>query len=541
MRKLKILLGLSMSLLAFNATAQMNPKAKLQDALKLIQDNYVDPINDETVVDAAIKAMLGSLDPHSSYISREEVEAMNESITGNFAGIGIQFTMVADSTFIIGINADGPAAKAGLKVGDQITKVDGQSIFGKNLKNQEVMRMLRGEKGKAVNIEIVRKLQSTPINVSVVRAALVDLSINNSYMVTKNIGYIGLSIFSQSTRREMDAALKALKAQGMTKLILDLQSNGGGMVDAAIGVADEFLPTEKTVFYSVTNTGVRDYFMTGGYGVFNQGDLVVLINEATASSSEILTGALQDWDRAVIVGRRSFGKGLMQKGLTLSDGSVIRLTAARYYTPSERSIQKSYAKGKTDYFEDFNRRLASGELTESGHYQFPDSLKHTTLVNKRTVYGGGGIMPDKFVPIDTALYSPWLNSIMNIGLVSKSAFNYVQQQRETLNSKFADFETFDKGFTVSGEVIDQVFEQAKSRKIATPSNTDQVARKTIAVEIKAAIADMLYVGKGYSLRIRNEASAEFETALKILNSPSEYQRLLGKSTKQNTQKSKTKK
>jgi len=531
MKGKKILWSMLLLLIGYNAQAQMNPKIKLQDALKLIQDNYVDPVNDEQVVDVAIKAMLSDLDPHSSYISREEVEAMNASMAGSFAGIGIQFAMVADSTFVTGINADGPAARAGLQVGDQITKVDGKLIFGVGLKNQDVMNRLRGEKGKAVELSVVRKFQPALLTFNVVRAQIAELSITSCYMVNKNIGYIALSIFSQSTRREMDEALKKLKAQGMTKLILDLQSNGGGLVEAAIGVADEFLPKEKMVFYSVTNSGVKDHYLTGGFGQFNTGDLVVLIDESTASSSEILTGALQDWDRAVIVGRRSFGKGLMQKGLQLADGSVIRLTAARYYTPSGRSIQKPYAKGKTDYFEDFNRRMASGELTEGGHINFPDSLRYSTLVNKRTVYGGGGIMPDKFVAIDTALYSAWLNKLMNSGLVTAAAFNDVQQNRESLLKTYPTFESFNESFTIRNAMLNHIFDSATARKIKLPAKTDVAAQKAIAVELKAEMADMLYVGKSYAIQVRNEANNSFDTALSLLKSQADYNGLLaGKQT-----------
>lgn len=522
-------------LFVFATRAQMNPKIKLQDALKLIQDNYVDPVNDEHVVDAAIKAMLGDLDPHSSYVNREEVEAMKESMTGSFAGIGISFAVVSDSTFVTGINPDGPAAKVGLQVGDRIITIDGQPVFGKSLKNQEVMRMIRGEKGKAVKLGVIRKSLATSLEFNVIREQIAELSITASYMVSKNVGYISLSIFSQSTRREMDAALKKLKALGMTKLILDLQSNGGGLVEAAIGVADEFLPPEKMVFYSVTNSGVKDHYLTGGFGQFMSGNLVVLIDESTASSSEILTGALQDWDRAVVVGRRSFGKGLMQKGLELSDGSVIRLTAARYYTPSGRSIQKPYAKGKSDYFLDFNRRMASGELTQGGHINFPDSLKHTTLTNKRTVYGGGGIMPDKFIPIDTALYSVWLNRLMNSGKVSQAAFSYVQQNRQSLNNNYPDFETFNQTFSIDEKMIDYLIHGLVDQGIKIPAMTDPVARKTVGVELKAEIAEMLFLGKGYALRIRNQASSAFNTAFAILNNQSDYNELLsGKSTKTST-------
>lgn len=538
--KKKLIIAALLMLGSGTVHAQMNPKLKLQDALKVIQDNYVDPVNDERVVDAAIKAMLGNLDPHSSYVSREEAEAINNSMMGSFAGIGIQFTMIADSTFITGINADGPAFRAGLKVGDQIKTVDGKSILGMNLKNQEVMNLLRGEKGKAVKLGIVRKLQPIPLEFTVNREQIAELSITASYMITKQIGYIALSIFSQSTRREIDAAIKRLQDQGMTKLILDLQSNGGGLVEAAIGVADEFLEKDKTVFYSVTNSGVRDYMMSGGFGRFYTGELVILIDEATASSSEILTGALQDWDRAVVVGRRSFGKGLMQKGIQLADGSAIRLTAARYFTPSDRSIQKPYTKGKTDYFEDFNRRMASGELKEQGHINLPDSLKHTTLTNKRTVYGGGGIMPDKFVPIDTAIYSTWMNKTMTSGLVAKAAFDLVQQERESLNQRYPNFDAFNQNFQVENDAIDKIFTGAVARGIRIPSKTDDVARKALALEMKAEIADMLFIGKGYALRVRNESSNAVSTAVELLNNPAEYNRLLGVGNTKTIKKTKTK-
>lgn len=516
---------MGVSFFALNAQAQMNPKVKLEKALSLIQQNYVDPVPDEPIVDAAIKAMLASLDPHSSYMNREEAEAMKQSLTGSFAGIGIQFSMVNDSTFITGVNPDGPAAKAGLKLGDQIISVDGKSIFGKSLKNQQVMQMIRGEKGKVVELDI-KRMQQQPLHLSVMRESIAELSINTSYMVDKNTGYISLAVFSQSTRREMDEALKSLKAQGMTKLILDLQSNGGGLVEAAIGVADEFLPKGAEVFYAVTNSGVHDNYMTGGFGQFTDGQLVVLIDESTASSSEILTGALQDWDRAVVIGRRSFGKGLMQMGLSLPDGSVIRLTQARYFTPSGRSIQKPYGNSKTDYFQDFNRRMASGELTDASHIHFPDSLKYKTRKSQRIVYGGGGIMPDKFVPIDTAIYSSWMAKTMNSGLTTKIAFDYVQQQRERLMNTYKDFPSFNKAFEVPATLLDQLYKQAQTIKITLPAAGNQVAKKALNLELKAEIAGQLFIGRGYELQVRNQASKAFTEAMAILNDNKIYNRFL---------------
>lgn len=539
-RNLTTIAVLGISLLALNTRAQMNPKVKLEKALSLIQQNYVDPVPDEPIVDAAIKAMLASLDPHSSYMNREEAEAMKQSLTGSFAGIGIQFSMVNDSTFVTGVNPDGPAAKAGLKLGDQIISIDGKGIFGKSLKNQNVMRMIRGEKGKAVVLDIKRAQQKQPLHLNVMREAIAELSINTSYMVDKNIGYISLAAFSQSTRREMDEALKNLEAQGMTKLILDLQGNGGGLVEAAIGVADEFLPKATEVFYAVTNSGVHDNYMAGGFGRFMDGELVVLIDESTASASEILTGALQDWDRAVVIGRRSFGKGLMQMGLGLDDGSVIRLTQARYFTPSGRSIQKPYGKSTTDYFQDINRRMASGELTDASHIHFPDSLKYKTRKSQRTVYGGGGIMPDKFVPIDTAVYSSWMARTMNSGLTTKIAFDYVQQQRERLTNTYKDFSFYNKTFEVPEVLIDQLYKQAKAIKIVLPASGNQVARKALAVEMKAEIAGQLFVGRGYELQVRNQASKAFTEAMTILKDNKTYNRLLDNnpSATKNTTKTK---
>ena len=532
----KITLSIFASAIALSAQAQMNPKLKFDEALKVIQENYVDEVKDEQLVDAAIKAMVGDLDPHSAYISREEAEAMNQVMSGSFAGIGIKFLKVNDSTIVTGVNPDGPAARGGLRQGDRIIAVDGKTVIGKGLKNQDIMLLLRGEKGKAVKLDVTREGVEKTMVFNIMREQIAELSILASYMVDKEVGYIALSIFGESTRREMDAALKKLKAEGMKKLILDLQNNGGGYVEAAIGVADEFLPKESEVFYSVNNKGNKDYYGTGGFGQFMSGNLVVLIDESTASSSEIVTGALQDHDRAVIVGRRSFGKGLMQKSLVLTDGSVLRITGARYYTPSGRSIQKSYEKGKADYFGDFNRRMASGELKEEGHFQWPDSLKYKTLVNKRTVYGGGGIMPDKFIPIDTNVYSVWLGNVMNSGVLTRTGFNYVQQNRAALMKKYPEFPAFNAAFKSDDFLIDEVLTQAAAKIKGIPAKTDAGARKSIAVELKSEIAALLYIGNSFPLRVRNEDSESFHTALNILRDETMYKKLLSGTIKTTTTK-----
>lgn len=529
------IIGLSMSL-----QAQMNPKYKFEEALKLIQQNYVDQVNEEHLVDAAIKAMIADLDPHSRYTSREEAEQMRVAMSGSFAGIGIQFLKNNNQTFITKVNPDGPAMRAGVRVGDQILAIDGDSITAKKWGNREIMEKLRGEKDVPVVLAILSPGNTEIKNVKIVRENILEKSVRESYMVDNEIGYISLSIFNRTTRQEIDAALKSLKEQGMKKLILDLQSNGGGYVESAIGVADEFLPKEKIVFYSVPNEGGKDYYFTGGYGQFYDGQLVVLIDESTASSSEIVTGALQDWDRAVVIGRRSFGKGLMQKPVPLSDGSEMQLTGARYYTPSGRSIQKPYTKGKEDYFEDFNRRMASKELMEEGHVSFPDSLKYTTLGSKRTVYGGGGIMPDRFVPIDTNEYSTWMAQLMNNGLVAKGGFEFVQQNREALLSAYPDFKAFNLKFKVPKQVHQQLVSAARVQSIAIPPDEQVGAHAAIDVEFKAQVGSLLYTGGDYMTRVRNESNQSFKEALSVLRDEKLYKQLLQGGTVGELNKKKTK-
>lgn len=525
--------------LALSLQAQMNPKYKFEEAMKLIQENYVDQVNEEHLVDAAIKAMIADLDPHSHYTSREEAEAMREAMSGSFAGIGIQFLKNQDQTFITMVNPDGPAMRSGIRVGDEIVRIDGEAITGEQWGNREIMQKLRGEKDVAVLLDVRSPGSADIKTITIVRENILEKSVRQSYMVDNEIGYIALSIFNRTTRPEIDAALKKLKEQGMKKLILDLQSNGGGYVESAIGVADEFLPKEKIVFYSVPNEGGKDYYFTGGFGQFYDGELVVLIDESTASSSEIVTGALQDWDRAVIIGRRSFGKGLMQKPVPLSDGSEMQLTGARYYTPSGRSIQKPYSKGKDDYFQDFSRRMASKELLEAGHVQFPDSLKYNTLTNKRVVYGGGGIMPDRFVPIDTNEYSTWMAKLMNDGIVAKGGFEFVQQNRAALLGAYPDFDTFDQRFRIPKEVHEQLVSYARQRDVEVPAEAATSAHAAIDVELKAQIGSLLYTGGDYMARVRNEANQSFQDALLVLRDGQLYKQLLqtgtvGEKTKQKT-------
>ena len=515
--------------MALSLQAQMNPRYKFEEALKVIQKNYVDQVDEEKLVDAAIKAMLAELDPHSRYTSREEAEAMNVGMSGSFAGIGIQFLKSKDSTYITEVNPDGPAMRAGLRVGDQIVSVNGESIVGQQLKNQDIMLKLRGDKGVPVTLGIKSPIVEAVRDIEIIRESILDRSVRQAYMVDDEIGYISLVIFNGTTRQEIDSAIEQLQKKGMKKLILDLQGNGGGYVQSAIGVVDEFLPKEKIVFYSMNNQGEKDYYFTGGFGRFYDGNIVVLIDESTASASEIVSGALQDWDRAVIVGRRSFGKGLMQRPYDLPDGSVLQLTGARYYTPADRSIQRPYDKGAADYFADFNRRMASKELIEEGHVVFADSLKHSTLGTKRTVYGGGGITPDRFIPIDTNVYSEWMGHLVQSGLLVKFGFDYVQTHRVQLLEQYKDFKSFNRDYKIPESLLTGIITNAPKMKLALPETTG--AQESIALEMKAQIASLLYTGYDYQTRIRTEASESFKTAITILKDQEKYDGLLNRQEK----------
>lgn len=520
----KALLLSALTAVTVTAGAQMNPKEKMAAALKAIQENYVDSIPDEKLADAAVIGMLKQLDPHSRYFSREDALQMRQGMSGSFYGIGIQFLIQRDTVFVTQVFADGPAALKGLMVGDRIISVDTIDVTGKQLSNMDVLLKLRGKKGEPVSLKISRKSLSEPFAVEIIRGSIPDRSVKAAYMVNDKTGYLALRIFNQTTRNEVDKALIQLKSEGMQNLILDLQGNGGGYVESAIGVADEFLQKNQLVFYSVGQDKVRNYNYTGGFGQFMSGKLVVLIDQNTASASEILSGALQDWDRAVLVGRRTFGKGLMQKPVPLPDGSVLELTGARYYTPSGRSIQKPYHGN--EYEESTESRISSGELYNENVLHFPDSLKYTTLTSKRTVYGGGGIMPDKFIPIDTLEFSPWLGELSRGGWINKAVFDYVDTSRTTLQKQWPDFKAFQRGFVLPGSVLDQLTVNAQKAGVSMPQAGAARLRELLALEIKAQVASQLYSNNDFYIQVLNSDNKSFKAALEIIDDSRSYSSVL---------------
>ncbi len=383
---------------------------KFREVLNLINHEYVDEAKTQMLVDDAIQHMLTKLDPHSAYITANDREEANEDLRGNFEGIGIEFNIFHDTLVVVSALSGGPSEAVGLRPGDKIVKVNGTTIAGVGLSNPDVMKHLKGPKGSEVKIEVARKNVKEPVQFTIVRDKIPQFSVDASYMVDDEIGYIKVSRFSQTTYEEFMKAMEKLKGKGMKKLVLDLQGNPGGYMNQAIDLADEFLPKgEKIVFTKGKDTRYNSEALSTDKGDFQQGDLIVLVNEGSASASEIVSGALQDNDRALVVGRRSFGKGLVQSPFDLEDGSELRLTISRYYTPSGRSIQKPYTD-EEEYSRDIIKRYKHGEFFTADSVKFSDSLKFLTL-NGRTVYGGGGIMPDYFVPLDTTLNSRYLNEL----------------------------------------------------------------------------------------------------------------------------------
>src|SRR5690554_2868264 len=499
---------------------------KLERTLQLINSLYVDDADTKKLTEAAIRAMLEELDPHSSYLNEEEVKAMNEPLQGNFDGIGISFNMLTDTLYVMEVIAGGPSQKVGLMPGDKIIKVNDTVIAGVEMNNQDVVKMLRGPKGTTVNVSVLRRGVPELIEFRIVRDRIPITSIDASYMVAEDIGYIRLSRFGVTSGEEFKKAENELKAQGMKHLLLDLTDNGGGILQVANEIADEFLGDGKLIVYTEGKNQPRFTMNATGGDALQDGRLVILVNGASASASEILAGAVQDWDRGVVVGRRTFGKGLVQRQLPLPDGTMIRLTVARYYTPTGRSIQKPYEEGNLDaYNQDFMNRYQHGELFAADSIHFPDSLQYTTLVNKRTVYGGGGIMPDYFVPMDTTS-GTMLHAHLNArGVINRIAIAEVDNHRGELLNRFPNADAFDKGYQIPEAVRARLRSLASEEKVAWNEEEFDRSRSLIFLQLKALMARDLYDSSAF-YRIINQENDIFQEGLSIISSESRYQGLL---------------
>lgn len=499
---------------------------KLQLALYAISNLYVDSTSQTKLVEDAITGMLENLDPHSTYTNPEETKEMTEPLAGNFDGIGIQFNMLTDTVYVIQVVSGCPSEKVGLMAGDRIVEVNDTVIAGVKMSTPEVMKRLRGPKGSEVHVKVKRGEEPQLLDFTITRGKVPVYSIDAVYMADKETGYIKLNRFAASSTKEFKEALSSLCKKGMTQLILDLQGNGGGYLNVPIELADEFLSRGKIIVYTEGNKQKRQDALSTAAGSFEKGRLVILVDEASASASEILSGAIQDWDRGVIIGRRTFGKGLVQRPLPLPDGSMIRLTVARYYTPTGRCIQKPYEKGKGDeYAHDLISRYNRGELMSADSIHFPDSLKAQTLAKGRTVYGGGGIMPDVFVPIDTTFYSDYHRTLVSKGLVNRVAMNYLDKHREELNKKYKKILIYKEKFIVPESLMDELLAMAEEKKISFKKEEYNRSLPLIQLQIKALIARDLFDMTEY-FYIINDANRTYQEALKLINDEAKYNQIL---------------
>ncbi|WP_333818702.1 S41 family peptidase [Ohtaekwangia sp.] len=484
---------------------------KLREVLTEIHDEYVDTVNTGNLVDEAIQEMLHKLDPHSSYIPARDRIAANEDLRGNFDGIGIEFNIFRDTIVVVTPLSGGPSEALGIQSGDKIVKVDDKVLAGVGVTSAEVMKALKGPKGTEVKVTILRR--GKEIEYKIIRDKIPQYSVDVSYMVDKEIGYIKVNRFAATTYDEFHEALNKLKGQGMKKLVLDLQGNPGGYMNIAIDMADDFLKTgKKIVFTKGKDKKNNSEAYSTERGAFEQGDLIVLVNEGSASASEIVSGALQDNDRALIVGRRSFGKGLVQSPFDLSDGSELRLTVSRYYTPSGRSIQKPY-QDEDEYALDIVSRYNHGEFFHADSIKFNDSLKYTTP-NGRTVYGGGGIMPDYFVPLDTSLNSHYLNELYTSTSIQEFTFGYAEVHKEELEKK--GYEDYLKNFVVTDKMINELVKIGERNKVKPNQKELRDKRKLFQVHVKAQIARKLWGNDGF-YPVFNETNEVFMQAIKLFD------------------------
>lgn len=504
--------------------------AKLNYAHQAIAQLYVDTINDSKLVEDAINGMLKGLDPHSSYSNAEETRELNEPLEGNFSGIGVTFNLNQDTVYVIQTVAGGPSEKVGILAGDRIIACNDTVIAGVKMKRSEIMKHLRGPKGTKANLKVLRKSggKSDTINFIVTRAEIPIYSIDAAYMVNPNTGYIRVNKFAEKTAEEFRNAIQKLQAQGMRNLILDLEENGGGYLNASVELLSELLPKHSLAVYTKGNASERYNHFTSPQGrtpLLEDGRLVVMVNQFSASAAEITSGAIQDYDRGVIVGRRTFGKGLVQRPIPFPDGSMMRLTVAHYYTPTGRDIQKPYEKGDAEKYEkDIIDRLNSGELMHADSIHYDPKMKVYTINSGREIYGGGGISPDVFVPLDTTEYSKYYRDLVAKGVLNSFTINYVDKNRKNLKKQFKTDDDFIKGFVITDDMWTELKNMGEKEKVAFNEEEFNRSKNLMAMIIKSLIGRDTYEDATY-YKIYNQHDPIFLKAVEIITSP-EYDRLL---------------
>jgi carboxyl-terminal processing protease len=494
-----------------------SPLGKLQYAEVHIANLYVEEVDEQKLVDDAIRGMLEKLDPHSTYYTPKEVKEMNEPLQGSFEGIGVQFNMVEDTLFVIQPVSGGPSERVGILAGDRIVSVNDTTIAGVKMQKEQIMRRLRGPKDSRVKVGIVRRGISDTLSFTIIRDKIPVHSIDAAYMLQKGVGYIRIGNFGATTHDEFCEHIKSLKKQGMQSLVLDLQENGGGYLQAAVKIANEFLERDDMIVYTQGRRTQSTQYKAEGGGLFTTGKVIVLVDSYTASAAEIVSGAIQDHDRGIIVGRRTFGKGLVQRPVDLPDGSQIRLTIAHYYTPSGRCIQKPYEKGRQkDYAMDVYNRLKSGELMSADSVHFADSLKCYTLKEHRVVYGGGGIMPDEFVPLDTTRYTRFHRMLAAKSIVINANLRYIDQHRKQLHKQYPSFDDFRHRFEVPQGVIDGILAEGEKQDIRPKDDAElQQTLPYLRLQLKALIARDIWSMNEY-FAIINENNDILRRALELL-------------------------
>jgi carboxyl-terminal processing protease len=499
---------------------------KLGKTLALLDAVYVDSVNISSLTEKMIINTLKDLDPHSVYIPAKDVQEEKEPLQGNFEGIGVQFNLINDTITIISPTPGGPSEKVGIQPGDRIITIAGEKVTGIGLSTTGVRKRLMGPKGTTVVITIFRKGVKALLEFTIVRDKIPVNSLDAAYMVSGNVGYIKLSRFSEQTAIEFDTAVEQLKLQKMENLIIDLRGNSGGYMVPAVQIVDQLLASEELIVYlEGRHTSRQEYHSSAG-GSLTGARIAVLIDEGSASASEILAGAVQDWDRGVIVGRRSFGKGLVQNGFSLPDGSEIRITIARYYTPSGRSIQTPYDEGFEKYIEKYYSRYMNGELMHPDSVNLPDSLRSYTQVNRRSVFGGGGITPDMFVPVDTTYYSDYYRDLYRTSTLINFAVSYTDRNRKALLKKYKTFARFEKEFSFSEETLAALREAGEKNKVPFNKAQYDISAPEMTKVMKGIVARDLWDMNEY-FRIVNRDDEGIKTALSLVNDPQLYRKILG--------------
>ena len=496
---------------------------KFASLLQIINYYYVDSTDQPDLTEKAIVAMLKQLDPHSVYLSKDEVAKANEPLQGNFEGVGIQFQLFNDTILVVAAVPGGPSDKLGIRAGDKIITINGEISYGSKINNNFVMERLRGTKGSKVTVEIMRKGNKNLIDYVIVRDKIPINSVDAVFMLQDGIGYIKLTRFARTSLTEVKNSISTLRESGMKDLILDLRNNSGGFLDIAIDLSDEFLPSGELIVYTEGMRSPRMDFKATSKGNFEKGKLIVMINEGSASASEIVSGAVQDWDRGIVVGRRSFGKGLVQRPFMLPDSSVVRLTTARYYTPSGRSIQKPYEDGVEDYYADLTNRFKHGEFVTADSIRFPDSIKYYTT-SKRVVYGGGGIMPDIFIPMDTTSSSKYYSDLWRKGVFNDYTMDYLETNRKDLEKQFPDLITFRNSFVVDDKLMREFIDYAAGKGVAEDSTGVERSGKEIKYIVKGLLGRNLFDVSAY-FELISPVDNELQKAIEVMKDDVNFRKL----------------